>query len=681
MAWGYWSASSVMPDRGRSPRRAGTSVVHSHPNPPTAREVMETHDESIIHTASTSRDSRDHSASPHSSSNGGHSHHHEVRHAVPASALFGESYGELSRRPSLDLGSVRSALASCSGGGTLSAGSTLTRGGTLADYLPPTPCPHHHRVYVDHHKHYEQPIQPVHVGVPHHSHSHASSRHHTDDEDDLEPAYATVFPNVPPAPGMPCAGEDRSIYRRGARRWRKLYRVNGHIFQAKRFNRRAFCAFCQDRIWGLGRQGFKCIQCKLLVHKKCHKLVQKPCSNEHVDPIEVKEDANGEGTLGLRSSVRSRADPEPLPETPPAPAPVRNEDLEPGSQRQYSLDDFELIRVIGRGSYAKVLMVELKRTKRVYAMKVIKKALVTDDEDIDWVQTEKHVFETASNHPFLVGLHSCFQTPSRLFFVIEFVRGGDLMFHMQRQRRLPEEHARFYAAEISLALHFLHERGVIYRDLKLDNVLLDHEGHIKLTDYGMCKEGVRPGDTTSTFCGTPNYIAPEILRGEEYGFSVDWWALGVLTYEMLAGRSPFDIAHAADNPDQNTEDYLFQVILEKTIRIPRSLSVKAASVLKGFLNKSPVERLGCGDNGFLDIVNHPFFKSIEWEMLEQKQVVPPFKPRLEGERDLANFPPEFTDEPVHLTPDDHTVIADIDQSEFEGFEYVNPLLMSLEDCV
>ncbi|XP_047535185.1 atypical protein kinase C isoform X1 [Vanessa atalanta] len=493
-----------------------------------------------------------------------------------------------------------------------------------------------------------------------------------------------VFPNVPAAPGMPCAGEDRSIYRRGARRWRKLYRVNGHIFQAKRFNRRAFCAFCQDRIWGLGRQGFKCIQCKLLVHKKCHKLVQKPCSNEHVDPIEVKDDANGESTLGRASSVRSRADPEPpLPETPPAPAsaPVRNEDLEPGSQRQYSLDDFELIRVIGRGSYAKVLMVELKRTKRVYAMKVIKKALVTDDEDIDWVQTEKHVFETASNHPFLVGLHSCFQTPSRLFFVIEFVRGGDLMFHMQRQRRLPEEHARFYAAEISLALHFLHERGVIYRDLKLDNVLLDHEGHIKLTDYGMCKEGVRPGDTTSTFCGTPNYIAPEILRGEEYGFSVDWWALGVLTYEMLAGRSPFDIAHAADNPDQNTEDYLFQVILEKTIRIPRSLSVKAASVLKGFLNKNPVERLGCGEAGFLDIVNHPFFKSIEWEMLELKQVVPPFKPRLEGERDLANFPPEFTDEPVHLTPDNDTVIADIDQSEFEGFEYVNPLLMSLEDCV
>ncbi|XP_048510453.1 atypical protein kinase C-like isoform X3 [Athalia rosae] len=541
-----------------------------------------------------------------------------------------------------------------------------------------------------------------------------------------------VFPNVPAAPGMPCQGEDRSIYRRGARRWRKLYRVNGHIFQAKRFNRRAFCAFCQDRIWGLGRQGFKCIQCKLLVHKKCHKVVGKPCFSLHSLQIAepLASDRNGDqqqsdsihcptvvppddesselATVDDHSRNRAPGDEgEELP-------------LEAGTgsdnmhelQRQYSLSDFELIRVIGRGSYAKVLMVELKRTRRIYAMKVIKKALVTDDEDIDWVQTEKHVFETASNHPFLVGLHSCFQTPSRLFFVIEFVRGGDLMFHMQRQRRLPEEHARFYAAEISLALNFLHQKGIIYRDLKLDNVLLDHEGHVKLTDYGMCKEGVREGDTTATFCGTPNYIAPEILRGEDYSFSVDWWALGVLLYEMLAGRSPFDIAGASENPDQNTEDYLFQVILQKTIRIPRSLSVKAASVLKGFLSKDPAERLGCGSSGFFDIAGHSFFKAIDWDMvhkfliiirkkryipiapngfyshttlshlqLEQKQVTPPYKPRLDSDRDLANFPPEFTDEPVHLTPDDARVIDKIDQSEFEGFEYVNPLLMSLEDCV
>lgn len=502
-----------------------------------------------------------------------------------------------------------------------------------------------------------------------------------------------VFPSVPSEPGSLCVGEDRSIYRRGARRWRKLYKVNGHIFQAKRFNRRAFCAFCHDRIWGLGRQGFKCTQCKLLVHKKCHKLGSKACTNEQVEPISRERDGQN-GVVGPAAEPQTTDNAatypahEFLPDIPEqgdvAAIEIPHGDeqhLEPGTQRLYSLDDFEMIRVIGRGSYAKVLMVELKRTKRIYAMKVIKKALVSDDDDIDWVQTEKHVFETASNHPFLVGLHSCFQTPSRLFFVIEFVRGGDLMFHMQRQRRLPEEHARFYAAEISLALNFLHIKGIIYRDLKLDNVLLDHEGHIKLTDYGMCKEGIRSGDTTSTFCGTPNYIAPEILRGEDYGFSVDWWALGVLLYEMLAGRSPFDIAGAPDNPDQNTEDYLFQVILEKTIRFPRSLSVKASSVLKQFLEKKPDERLGCQRDGFLDIVKHPFFKSIDWESLEQKQITPPFRPRLDSDRDLANFPPEFTGEPVELTPDEDHVIDRIDQSEFEGFEYVNPLLMSLEDAV
>lgn len=349
---------------------------------------------------------------------------------------------------------------------------------------------------------------------------------------------------------------------------------------------------------------------------------------------------------------------------------------------QYQLEDFDLKRVIGRGSYAKVLLVELKKTKRPYAMKVIKKELVTEDDDIDWVQTEKHVFEIATGCEFLVGLHSCFQTQSKLFFVIEFVSGGDLMFHMQRQRRLPEEHARFYAAEISLALNYLHEKGIIYRDLKLDNVLLDKHGHIKLTDYGMCKEGIRPGDTTTTFCGTPNYIAPEILKGYDYSFSVDWWALGVLLYEMLAGRSPFDIVTGApDIPDQNTEDYLFQVILEKTIRIPRSISVKAQSVLKRFLDKNPETRLGCSPNsGFTDIKEHPFFRQIDWESLKEKKVLPPYVPKIKNDP-LEHFDPGFTTEPVKLTPPNMKIIETIDQSEFEGFEFINPEIMTVEDAV
>ncbi|XP_073675956.1 protein kinase C zeta type [Garra rufa] len=453
-----------------------------------------------------------------------------------------------------------------------------------------------------------------------------------------------VFPSIPEKPGMPCPGEDKSIYRRGARRWRKLYRVNGHLFQAKRFNRKAYCGHCSERIWGLGRQGYKCINCKLLVHKRCHKLVPLTCQR-HMDPVMPSQEPLVDDDKSGEEVELPPEDPE---ETDAIPFLAHNRKVEKAEDdsedlkavvdgiegiqisQGLGLGDFDLIRVIGRGSYAKVLLVRLKKNEQIYAMKVVKKELVHDDEDIDWVQTEKHVFEQASTNPFLVGLHSCFQTESRLFLVIEYVNGGDLMFHMQRQRKLPEEHARFYAAEICIALNFLHEKGIIYRDLKLDNVLLDQDGHIKITDYGMCKEGIRPGDTTSTFCGTPNYIAPEILRGEDYGFSVDWWALGVLMFEMMAGRSPFDII--TDNPDMNTEEYLFQDRVAK-------------------------------------------------DKLEQKQVTPPFKPQITDDYGLDNFDTQFTNEPVQLTPDDEDVIKRIDQSEFEGFEYINPLLLSNEETI
>ncbi|KAJ8388099.1 hypothetical protein AAFF_G00147170 [Aldrovandia affinis] len=499
-----------------------------------------------------------------------------------------------------------------------------------------------------------------------------------------------------------------SIYRRGARRWRKLYRVNGHLFQAKRFNRKAYCGHCSDRIWGLGRQGYKCINCKLLVHKRCHKLVPLTCQR-HMDPVMPSQeppvdekndevDLPPEDTDGMPFLAHNRKVDKPEDDSEVSSdfshcsglAEVGHQSGGDGIDgikisQGLGLGDFDLIRVIGRGSYAKVLLVRLKKNEQIYAMKVVKKELVHDDEDIDWVQTEKHVFEQASNNPFLVGLHSCFQTESRLFLVIDYVNGGDLMFHMQRQRKLPEEHARFYAAEICIALNFLHEKGIIYRDLKLDNVLLDHEGHIKLTDYGMCKEGIRPGDTTSTFCGTPNYIAPEILRGEDYGFSVDWWALGVLMFEMMAGRSPFDII--TDNPDMNTEEYLFQGFADIPPHCPlHTPTVHLDGPCLTFITPDAgrgsdrKERLGCEvQTGFTDIKSHTFFRSIDWDQLEKKQVSAPFKPQIADDYGLDNFDTQFTNEPVQLTPDDEDVIKRIDQSEFEGFEYINPMLLSTEE--
>eukprot|EP00117_Sycon_ciliatum_P017989 scpid58012/ scgid16774/ Protein kinase C iota type; Atypical protein kinase C-lambda/iota; nPKC-iota len=517
--------------------------------------------------------------------------------------------------------------------------------------------------------------------------------------------------------------------RRGAVR-RKVHQVNGHKFVARFFRQPTYCSHCHEFIWGLGKQGYQCDVCLQAVHKKCHDQVHTVCKElkeEENDPSMIKEhsfvahtyksptfcDHCGSLLYGLmkqgvkcklcKINIHHRCI-----EITPQNCGIKQADIlsmrsddaasvmtaattdsgvvaSPTTGRKsckYGIDAFNLLKTLGKGSFGKVMLAEMKGTNEVYAIKVLKKDVVINDDDVECTMIEKRVLAMAGNHPFCTKLHSCFQNASSLFFVMEYINGGDLMFHMQRQRRLPEDHARFYAAEISLALNYLHEKGIIYRDLKLDNVLLDSEGHVKLTDYGMCKEGLRPGDTTSTFCGTPNYIAPEILRGEEYDWSVDWWALGVLMFEMLAGRSPFDVVSGNDHGEQSTEDYLFQVILEKTIRIPRNISVRAGNVLKSFLEKNPKERLGCNPTtGYSDITSHIFFRNVDWELMENRQFPPPYKPPLTDERDLANFDPQFTTEPLEFTPDDPKTLASIDQSEFEGFEYVNPLLMSKADDV
>lgn len=218
---------------------------------------------------------------------------------------------------------------------------------------------------------------------------------------------------------------------------------------------------------------------------------------------------------------------------------------------------------------------------------------------------------------------------------MEYVNGGELFFHLSRERIFPEDRTRFYGAEIISALGYLHSQNIIYRDLKLENLLLDKDGHIKIADFGLCKEEISYGRTTKTFCGTPEYLAPEVLEDNDYGRAVDWWGTGVVMYEMICGRLPFY------NRDH---DVLFTLILLEEVKFPRSISPEARSLLSGLLIKQPDKRLGGGPDDYRDIQAHPFFACINWSDLLLKKIEPPFKPMVSSETDTRYFDTEFTGE-------------------------------------
>lgn len=304
------------------------------------------------------------------------------------------------------------------------------------------------------------------------------------------------------------------------------------------------------------------------------------------------------------------------------------------TKRALTPRDFEFLKLIGRGTFGKVFQVRKRDTKRIYAMKVLSKREIVAKKEVAHTIGERKILQRSLESPFLVGLKFSFQTDTDLYLVTDFKSGGELFWHLQKETRFSEERARFYIAELVLALEHLHRYNIVYRDLKPENILLDATGHVALCDFGLSKADLRSDELTTTFCGTTEYLAPEVLL-DEHGYSklVDFWSLGVLLFEMCCGWSPF---YAEDTQQ------MYKNICFGKIRFPRNvISEDGKMFVKGLLNRNPKHRLGAQRDA-AELKEHPFFSCIDWKALLLKQVTPPFKPVVESDESTANFDPEFT---------------------------------------
>jgi serine/threonine protein kinase len=332
-----------------------------------------------------------------------------------------------------------------------------------------------------------------------------------------------------------------------------------------------------------------------------------------------------------------------------------------------SLDDFILVKVLGKGSFGKVTLCQHKETRKYYALKVLSKPNVLKHKQVEHTKTERKVLGEVQ-HPYVSAMYGAFQSQDKLYFVLEYCSGGELFFHLQRQRRFTQQQATFWAAEIMLALEHLHKQGVAYRDLKPENLLLDNEGHIRLCDFGLAKSGLEaPDEGAFSMCGTPEYLAPEMLKRNGHGTAVDYWGLGMVLYEMLTGLPPWYTTDTAK---------LFERVKNSPLMFPRSVSPEAKEIITGLLNKNPSERFGSSAESLEFMKNHQLFEDIDWDALARKETPSPYIPHCSDDVAVGNnFEAQFTKMPINSVCSDSDLTGsfcaarDAAENMFSGFTF------------
>jgi tRNA A-37 threonylcarbamoyl transferase component Bud32 len=328
--------------------------------------------------------------------------------------------------------------------------------------------------------------------------------------------------------------------------------------------------------------------------------------------------------------------------------------------KKVSLNDFKLLKVLGRGTFGKVCLAQYKATKKYYAMKIMKKNIILEHNQVTHTLLEKNILQNL-NYQFLVGMDFCFQTQERIYFAMNFIRGGELFSHLYKCKYFPEEKAKFYSAIVGLALEYLHTHGIVYRDIKPDNILIDEDGYLKLADFRMSKM-LKDQEKDFSLCGTPEYFAPEIITREGHNKSADWWSYGILLYEMLYGIPPFY--------SKNTEK-MFELITKAKLKFPQKIEVSddAKDLIKNLLVKNQDLRLGC-EGGFEEIKKHSFFKGFDFKALEEKKLEAPFIPTLRGSIDVTNFDRQYTSEEIVTSEISPKTLEFIKKNQdlFEDFE-------------